>query len=303
MCDAPTDRASGGKPPWIRVKIGQNDTFRATRARLRARGLHTVCEEALCPNLGACWEHGHATIMILGGRCTRSCRFCAVQPGPAAPADPDEPRRVAEAARAAGLSHVVLTSVTRDDLPDSGAGIWAETIRQVRAACPGATVEVLVPDFGGSTEAFDAVAQARPDVFGHNLETVRSLYPQVRPAADYRRSLDLLRRARERGLIAKTGIMLGVGETPAEVSELLHDALAAGVEILYVGQYLQPTRRHLPVRRYVSPAEFDALRQTALALGFPAVVAGPLVRSSYRSEAQDAFVRRRLAAPEEKTDP
>ncbi|MDI6774331.1 MAG: lipoyl synthase [Verrucomicrobiota bacterium] len=297
------------KPDWLRVRIGQGARLAGMRALVHGRGLHTVCEEALCPNIGTCWERGHATIMILGDRCTRSCRFCAVgsgllaarQAGRPAPADVDEPRRVAGAVQAARLSHVVLTSVTRDDLPDGGAGIWAETIRLVREACPGAVVEALVPDFGGSAAAFETVARARPDVFGHNLETVASLYPRVRPASDYRRSLDLLRRAGERGLIAKTGVMLGVGETPDEVAELMRDALAVGCEILYIGQYLRPTRRHLQVRRYVEPAEFEAIRRTGIAIGFPVIVAGPLVRSSYPSGEQDARVRRRLAGQREKT--
>jgi lipoyl synthase len=282
------------KPPWLRVRVGQGPQFAGVRAQVHGQGLHTVCEEALCPNIGTCWKHGHATIMILGDTCTRACRFCAVKTGRSGACDEDEPRRVAEAIRAIGLVNVVITSVTRDDLPDGGARIWAETIRSIRGASPKALIEVLVPDFGGSEESLRIVAEAQPDVFGHNLETVPLLYPQVRPAANYLRSLELLKRVHDRGLIAKTGIMVGVGETREQVFELMNDALAAGVEILYIGQYLQPTRRHLAVHRYVEPSEFEAYREKGLALGFPVVVSGPLVRSSYHSDEQDAHVRRRL---------
>ncbi len=291
MSDAPTDRASGGKPPWIRVKIGQNDTFRATRARLRARGLHTVCEEALCPNLGHCWSRGHATLLILGDRCTRGCRFCNVDKREALPPDPEESARAAAAARDAGLREIVITSVTRDDLPDGGAAHWARTVAAIRAALSDVLIEVLVPDFGGDPIAIDAVIAARPDVFGHNLETVPRLYPRARPEADYARSLAVLRRAADAGLIAKTSLMLGLGETAEEIEQTLRDARDVGCRIFFAGQYLQPSARHLPVARYVEPAEFEHVRDLAYALGFDFVASAPLVRSSYHEDGQSAFVR------------
>ena len=290
MSEQPTE-GCGAKPPWIRVKIGQNDLFQATRSRLRAHGLHTVCEEAFCPNLGRCWAHGRATLLILGDRCTRGCRFCNVDKRVVLPPDPDEPRRAAEAVRDAGLKEVVITSVTRDDLPDGGAGLWAQTVDAIHAAVPGILVEVLVPDFGGDAQALDAVIRTRPEVFGHNLETVPRLYAQARPQADYARSLAVLRQAADAGLIAKTSLMLGLGETSEEIEQTLCDARDAGCRIFYAGQYLQPSARHLPVTRYVEPAEFDRLRDLAYALGFDFVASAPLVRSSYHEEGQSAFVR------------
>jgi len=288
--------ACGGKPPWIRVKIGQNETFQVTKDRLRAHGLHTVCEEAACPNLGHCWSRGRATFLILGDRCTRGCRFCNVDKRPVLPPDPSEPQRAADAVRDAGLKEVVVTSVTRDDLRDGGAALWARTVEALHAAVPGILVEVLVPDFGGNPEAIDAVIRTRPEVFGHNLETVPRLYPQARPQADYARSLAVLRQAADAGLIAKTSLMLGLGETFEEVTQTLRDARDAGCRIFYAGQYLQPSPRHLPVARYVEPAEFDRIRDAACALGFDFVASAPLVRSSYHEEGQSAFVRAALAA-------
>ncbi len=293
--NAETPLSSGGKPPWIRVVIGQNDTFIATKNRLRAYGLHTVCEEAFCPNLGRCWKHGRATIMLLGDRCTRGCRFCNVDKRSVLPPDPGEPARVAAAVQETGLKEVVLTSVTRDDLPDGGAAHWARTIEAVHAAVPGILVEVLVPDFNGDPSAIDTVIRVRPDVFGHNLETVPRLYPQARSQADYARSLDVLRRASDAGMITKTSLMLGLGETFEEVGQTLRDARSAGCVIFYAGQYLQPSPRHLPVVRYVEPSEFDRLRDTAMALGFGFVSSAPLVRSSYHEDGQTAFVRRQTA--------
>ena len=290
MSDHPA-HACGCKPPWIRVKIGQNETFQATKERLRAHGLHTVCEEAFCPNLGRCWSHGRATMLILGDRCTRGCRFCNVDKRAVLPPDPEEPRRVAAAVRETGLKEVVVTSVTRDDLPDGGADLWAQTVEALHAAVPGLLVEVLVPDFGGDAAALDRVIRARPEVFGHNLETVPRLYPQARPQADYARSLAVLRQAAEAGLITKTSLMLGLGETFAEIERVLRDARAAGCRIFYAGQYLQPSPRHLPVARYVEPAEFERVRAAACALGFGFVASEPLVRSSYHEEGQTAFVR------------
>ena len=284
------------KPAWLRVQAGHGAAFGATQRIVRGQRLHTVCEEALCPNRGRCWEHGRATIMILGGTCSRACRFCNVTHARPEGCDPDEPRRVAEAVRAMGLRDVVLTSVTRDDLPDGGAALWAETIRAVRRAAPGCRVEVLVPDFSGSEAALGALIGTRPAVFGHNLETVRGLYPTVRPGADYARSLGVLRATARAGLIAKTGIMVGLGETAGEVAALMRDAREAGVDIFTAGQYLQPSRQHLPVSRYVEPAEFEEYRRRGLELGFGAVVSGPLVRSSFHSDEQVAYVARRLGA-------
>ena len=281
------------KPPWLKAKLGQGADFGRLKKLVHRRGLHTVCEEALCPNMGRCWEHGRATLMILGGTCTRACRFCAVGSGAPPPPDADEPRRVAEAVQAMGLRDVVLTSVTRDDLPDGGAALWADTIRRVHAAVPGIVVEVLVPDFEGRPGPLMTVLEAAPDVLGHNLETVPSLYRAIRMQADYGRSLDVLRTAHRRGLVTKTGIMVGLGETGAEVKTLMRETVEGGGDIFTVGQYLQPTRAHLPVRRYVPPEEFDAYRAFGLEIGFKVVVSGPLVRSSYHSEEQAAFLRDR----------
>jgi len=272
---------AGCRPPWIRVRVGQSEAFQATQERLRAHGLHTVCEEAACPNMGHCWAHGRATILILGDRCTRGCRFCNVDKRPVLPPDADEPQRVAAAVRETGLKEVVITSVTRDDLPDGGATIWAQTVRAVREATPEILIEILVPDFGGDPEAIDTVIRTRPAIFGHNLETVPRLYSHVRPQADYARSLRVLRQASDAGLAAKTSLMLGLGETMEEVEAVMRDARAAGCSIFYAGQYLQPTPRHEPVARYVEPAEFDALRDKAYALGFTRVASAPLIRSSY----------------------
>ncbi len=290
-----TDRAPRPrKPDWLKVRLGTGPGFAAMRQIVNQGGLHTVCQEAMCPNQGACWEHGRATLLILGESCTRGCAFCGVKPSAGGPCDTEEPARVAEAARAMGLKALVITSVTRDDLPDGGAGIWAATVRRVQEAVPGILVEVLVPDFGGSAAALRQVLDTRPAVFGHNLETVPRLYPTVRPGAGYRRSLDVLGAAHAAGLLAKTSLMVGVGETDAEVAATMRDAHAAGCEILYVGQYLQPTRRHLPVTRYVEPAQFEAYRRMGQELGFGVTIAGPLVRSSYHTEEQAAYVAQRL---------
>lgn len=287
----------GRKPPWIRVRAGRDGAYTATRDRLRRHGLHTVCEAASCPNQGVCWSAGRATVLVLGDRCTRGCRFCNVDKRPACAPDPGEPARVAAAVRESGLREVVITSVTRDDLPDGGAAHWAETVRSIRAAAPGVLIEVLVPDFRGDPGALDAVIATRPDVFGHNLETVPRLYSAVRPQADYRRSLDVLSRAATAGLIVKTSLMLGMGETAVECAATLRDARAAGGAIVYAGQYLRPSARHLPVARFVPPEEFQALQAEALALGFACAACAPLVRSSYHDEGQSVYVRRLLAAP------
>jgi lipoic acid synthetase len=252
---------------------------------MRGLDLHTVCEEAHCPNLGECWSRGTATFMILGEVCTRACGFCAVRTGlPARPPDADEPRRVADAVARMGLRHAVVTSVNRDDQPDGGAAAFAATIAAIRARTPSCAVEVLIPDFKGRWEALEVVLEARPDVLNHNVETVPRLYREARSGASFPRSLELLRRSRNAGLLTKSGVMVGLGEERAEIEETIRAIRAAGTEILTVGQYLRPSPRHLPVRRYWSPGEFDALRAFALGLGFAHVESGPLVRSSYHAE-------------------
>ena len=233
-------------------------------------------------------------MLILGDRCTRGCRFCNVDKRVVLPPDPGEPLRVAAAVKETGLKEVVITSVTRDDLLDGGAGLWAQTVEAIHAAVPGILVEVLVPDFGGDSTALGTVIRTRPEVFGHNLETVPRLYPQARPQADYARSLAVLRQASEAGLMTKTSLMLGLGETAEEVRQTMRDARAAGCRIFYAGQYLQPSKRHLPVKRYVAPAEFEEFREAAYTLGFDFVASEPLVRSSYHEEGQTAFVRSAL---------
>lgn len=280
------------KPDWLRVRLGHGPEHQHMRKILSENRLHTVCEEALCPNIGECWKCGHATIMILGDTCSRNCRFCNVSDKKPLPADKDEPHRVANAVSKLNLQHIVLTSVTRDDLPDGGANIWAETICKVKDAAPQAVVEVLVPDFNGNKNALEQVIAARPDILGHNLETVPRLYPMARPQADYRRSLELLATAAQAGCRTKTGLMLGMGENTAELIQTFTDAREAGVAILYLGQYLQPSKQHLPVTEYVTPETFEKLQQDALEKGFPVVVAGPLIRSSYPSPEQTAFVNR-----------
>lgn len=279
-----------GKPgsaaaPWIRVRVPAQSKHRAVDGALEAGGLHTVCQSAQCPNKHECFGKGTATMMILGDTCTRHCAFCAVSTGRPPPADPDEPRRVAEAAAKLGLNHVVVTSVTRDDLPDGGAGIFAATIRAVRDALPKATVEVLTPDFQGREKDIAAVLEARPDVFNHNLETVRRLQPAIRPQAGYERSLGVLRFASawKPALATKSGIMVGLGETDEEVYEAIEALRSAGCSLLTVGQYLAPSSAHAPVVRYVRPEVFEEYKRRALALGFKAAACGPLVRSSYKA--------------------
>lgn len=274
------------KPAWLKRAIPAGATYQGVRNLLRRGGLHTVCEEALCPNQGECFSRGTATFLILGDRCTRDCRFCSVGHGPSGPPDPEEPGRVAEAVREMGLKYVVITSVTRDDLEDGGGALFARTIEEIRGRSPETLVEVLIPDFQGDADSLRTVLRARPDVLNHNLETVARLYPSVRPGADYRRSLELLARAVawEPGVPTKSGIMLGLGETPGEIETTLRDLRRTGLHLLTLGQYLQPTRRHLPVERFVPPGEFEAWRRAALALGFAEVASGPFVRSSYRAE-------------------
>ncbi|MHC5005455.1 MAG: lipoyl synthase [Planctomycetota bacterium] len=285
--DARQFRRIGRKPDWIRARVPGGEGFHRLKSIVDEHRLHTVCQEASCPNLGECWSRGTATIMILGDVCTRACGFCNVRTGKPLPPDLDEPRRVAESLALMSLRHVVITCVDRDDLPDGGAAIWAETIERVHEACPSTSVEALVGDFRGDPEALATVARAKPEILAHNLETVRRMHPTVRPQARYERSIEVLRRIKEHDLVAKTSIMVGIGELDAEVLELMDDLRrTADVDILTIGQYLQPTRNHLPIDRWVTPEQFDRYAREGRARGFSVVESGPLVRSSYHAEEQ-----------------
>jgi lipoic acid synthetase len=279
------DNPIARKPGWIRVKAPVSEEYHQTLRLMRGLKLHTVCEEAACPNIGECWKHKHATFMILGAVCTRACAFCNVATGKPAGLDADEPGHVAEAVATMGLTHVVVTSVDRDDLPDGGAGQFARTIRAIRAAAAETTIEVLTPDFMRKPGAMETVVEAGPDVFNHNLETVPRLYPGIRPGARYFTSLQLLARAKERspGLFTKSGIMVGLGETREEVGQVMDDLRAAEVDFLTIGQYLQPTVKHAAVDRFVTPEEFAGYAQLARGKGFLMVSASPLTRSSYHA--------------------
>lgn len=279
-------KQSDRKPPWLKRRIPAGATYQKVRDTLKRGRLHTVCEAALCPNLGECFSSGTATFMILGDYCTRNCRFCAVRQGPISPPDPAEPARVAGAVQDLGLEYVVITSVTRDDVPDGGASIFAETIRAIRKKAPRAEIEVLIPDFQGDWHALALVIEARPDVLNHNIETVPRLYPTVRPQAVYRRSLDLLREARkiDPAMRTKSGLMLGLGEGADELKETFRDLLDVDCGMLTLGQYLRPSKDHLPIDRYVPPEEFDQWRLIALDMGFREVASGPFVRSSYHAK-------------------
>jgi lipoyl synthase len=283
------------KPPWIRVKAPGAHAFDSTRATLRAHRLTTVCEEAACPNIGECWGKRHATVMIMGDTCTRACAFCNVRTGKPGALDAGEPRRVAEAVAALDLAHVVVTSVDRDDLDDGGAAHFAATIRSIRRARPRTSIEVLTPDFLRKEGALEVVLAAKPDVFNHNVETVPSLYRRIRPGADYRHSLALLRHAKELdpGLFTKSGIMVGLGETGDEVLAVMDDMRAASVDFLTIGQYLQPTRKHAAIDRFVTPEEFQSYKGMAERKGFLLVASSPLTRSSYH--AAEDFARLRAA--------
>ena len=288
--------SAGRLPPWLRVKVGKAHQGHRTRAVVQGCGLHTVCQEARCPNIGECYGHGTATFLILGRICTRDCRFCAVEHGRPDPIDPNEPDRVARAVEELGLDFVVVTSVTRDDLPDGGAAQFAATIEAVRRCAPDALVEVLIPDFRGDEDALKTVLDARPAVLNHNIETVRRLQKQIRPSADYERSLWVLRRAKELApdVPTKSGIIVGLGETDEEIYDAMADLREVGCEILTIGQYLRPTRRHAPVDRYVPPEQFDLYRRWGEEMGFAFVASGPFVRSSYRAaEAYAAAMRHR----------
>lgn len=275
------------KPPWLRRRLPSGPQYERIRSLIKNQCLSTVCQEAMCPNQFECFGQGTATFMLLGDRCSRNCRFCAVGHGPQSPPDPDEPARVAEAVETMGLSYCVLTSVTRDDLADGGAGHFAAAIRAIRERNPHTLIEVLIPDFQGNHQALQTVVEARPEVLNHNLETVVRLYPTVRPQADYQQSLAVLQRAKTMAssMVTKCGIMVGLGETEVELGQLFADLTRAGCDILTIGQYLQPSRAHLEVVRYLPPWEFALLEQQALAMGLKAVASAPFVRSSYQAEA------------------
>ena len=274
------------RPEWLKVRLPHSEGYFNLKRLVRAQRLNTVCEDARCPNIGECWGAGTATFMILGDVCTRACKFCAVRTGRPAEYDLDEPRRVAGAIQKLNLKYAVITSVDRDDLEDGGASVFAETIRKTRASCPGIRIEVLIPDFQGSVEALRTVVEARPDVLAHNVETVPRLYPIARAGSRYARSLRHLKHAKSFGVDTKSSVMVGLGERRDELLEVMNDLREHDVDILTLGQYLQPTRDHLPVDRYYTPREFTDLREYALSLGFRHVEAGPLVRSSYHAERQ-----------------
>jgi lipoic acid synthetase len=272
------------KPDWLKIRLGGNERFTQTKHIVDSHRLHTICTSGKCPNMGECWSRGTATFMIAGEVCTRSCRFCNTLTGKPLPLDPEEPDRVAESIRLMGLKHAVITSVDRDDLPDKGACHWANTIRAIRLANPLTIIEVLIPDFQGRPELIDRVIDAAPEIISHNMETVRRLTPNIRSAAHYEVSLSVLKQIADRQVTAKTGIMAGLGETVEEVYELMDDVLAIGVTMLTIGQYLQPSRKNIPVSEYVTPAQFEAYKEVALKKGFRQVESAPLVRSSYHAE-------------------
>jgi len=276
------------RPPWLRVRAPTGETYHWLRRLMRTQHLHTVCEEAHCPNIGECWSHRTATFLVLGDTCTRNCRFCNVKTGRPAPLDPDEPEHVAQAVQALDLEHAVITSVDRDDLPDGGAAVFAAIIRRIRALQPGCTVEVLIPDFRGQIEPLKVVMDERPDILNHNVETVPRLFRAVQPQCRYAWSLAVLRNAKTLWpeALTKSGLMVGLGETPDEILAVMRDLRQIDVDILTVGQYLQPTKQHLPIARYYTPAEFETLRERGMEMGFRWVESGPLVRSSYNAEAQ-----------------
>lgn len=272
------------KPEWLKVRLGDNEEFLHTRKIIEGQHLHTICSSGRCPNQAECWSRGTATFMVLGAICTRSCRFCNTETGKPLPPDTQEPQRLAESVRLMGLKHVVLTSVDRDDLPDLGAEHWVQVIRAVRRVNPETSMEVLIPDFQGRVDLIQDIIEEKPEIVSHNLETVRRLTPEVRSAASYDRSLAVLKQLSLAGIRAKSGLMLGLGETEEELLEAMDDLLDANCFILTLGQYLQPTRKHLPVQAYIHPDDFSRYKTVALSKGFTVVESGPLVRSSYHAE-------------------
>lgn len=275
-------------PSWFKVNARTGPDYLDIKQTMERLKLHTICEEAGCPNRWECWNARTATFLILGDICTRRCHYCSVETGRPLPVDEAEPSRVAEAVRALGLRHAVITSVNRDELPDGGAWVFAETIRQTRRLNPTCTIEVLIPDFEGDEKALATVCAEKPEILNHNIETVRRLFPSIRPQGKYQRSIDLLARAEQHGMKTKSGVILGMGETLDEAREVMHDLRAVHCEIITIGQYLQPTRNHLPVARFYDPSEFALLKEEGLAMGFSHVESGPLVRSSYHAEQQAA---------------
>lgn len=271
------------KPPWIKTKLKTGPEYTELRSLVRREGLHTVCEEAGCPNIYECWEDREATFLIGGDQCTRRCDFCQIDTGKPKEYDKDEPRRVAESVQQMGLRYATVTGVARDDLPDGGAWLYAETARQIHTLLPGCGVELLVPDFNGNREQLEEVFSAKPEVFAHNVETVPRIFKRIRPAFRYERSLDVITMAREAGLVTKSNLILGMGETREEVVQAMRDLHGAGTDLLTITQYLRPTPRHHPVERWVKPEEFVELQAEAEAIGFAGVLSGPLVRSSYRA--------------------
>jgi lipoyl synthase len=284
----------GRRPEWLRVRPADSPRYQELRGLFRGKHLHTVCEEAMCPNIGECWGRGTATFLLMGDTCTRSCGFCKIKTGRPGPLDPDEPRRVAQSIQAMGLQHAVLTSVNRDEQQDGGAWVFAETIYWIRELQPGCTIEVLIPDFRGDWPALQTVMDARPEILNHNTETVPRLYRTVRPQAKYVRTLELLQRAKSMDPLSltKTGIMLGLGEEWDEVLHVMDDLRAHDVDIITMGQYLQPSRFHLPITRYYTPEEFARLKEEGQARGFRWVESGPLVRSSYHADGQAHLIPR-----------
>ena len=271
------------KPEWIKTRANMGPEYTRLRSLVKSEGLHTVCQEAACPNIFECWEDKEATFLIGGERCTRRCDFCNIDTGKPEPLDRDEPRRVAESVQAMGLKYATITGVTRDDLEDEGAWLYAETIRKVHELNPGTGVEMLAPDFSGKAELLNQVFETKPEVFAHNLETVPRIFKRIRPAFTYDRSLDVISQARAFGLITKSNLILGLGETRQEISQALLDLHQAGCDLITITQYLRPTNKHHPVERWVKPQEFVELAQEAQAIGFSGVMSGPLVRSSYRA--------------------
>jgi lipoic acid synthetase len=280
----PPEQLQGRRPEWLKVRAPGGEDYARVKSMMRSKALHTVCEEARCPNITECWNAGTATFMIHGDTCTRSCGFCAVKTGRPLAVDTDEPRRVAEAVASMSLKHCVITSVNRDEMKDGGSTIWAETIQRTRELSPSTTIEVLIPDFKGNMENLQRIIDARPDILNHNTETVPRLYRPVRPQGQFHWTLDVLRESKRQGMRTKTGVMLGLGETPAEVIDVMKELRAVNVDILTLGQYLQPTKNHLPVDRFVHPDEFAHYRTVGLDMGFAIVESGPLVRSSYHAE-------------------
>ncbi len=280
----PVEQTTARRPEWLKVRAPGGEDYARVKNMMRSKALHTVCEEARCPNITECWNAGTATFMIHGDTCTRSCAFCAVKTGRPLPVDLDEPRRVAEAIASMNLKHAVITSVNRDEMKDGGSIVWAEVIRASREMAPQTTIEVLVPDFKGNLENLQRIIDARPDILNHNTETVPRLYKHVRPQGRFHWTLDILRESKRQGMRTKTGVMLGLGEEPREILEVMTELRAVDVDVLTLGQYLQPTKNHIPVDRFVHPDEFKHYEAVGLEMGFKIVESGPLVRSSYHAE-------------------